>query len=344
MMLKITVPTVKAEFLITAKALAEWTGMLYNDLTLIVYTPDGKEFHGNFVDPQPAGKNFDDKNNVEKIIIPDPPEGIYRVVVKGDLVMMDAPGGTGQDYALVVSGDLVATLRARLSSYPKNRDPLPAPKFCNKRGSRFGRNPIWGDGPLMKDDVRGNWVKRMKEMLADLRYKTVVNEKFDDDTKDNIVDFQGKNNDWEGNPLNVDAKVGPETSDALNRAMVGIWYDAYTTPKELIKKGGTLVITATKEKMKEGLAEVDSDTLNKIKITVKDRRAKTITLLDPLGNRFAFKDQGDFEVLDKDENSLFNGKIKSEDDIEVKKKVETPFTVELKVAKTFYTFYGEIET
>lgn len=322
---------------------SEAAGILYNDLTLIVHTPDGREFHGNFVDPQPAGKNFDDKNNIEKVIIAKPAKGIYRVVIKGDMVMIAAPGGTGQDYALVVSGDLVATLRARLSSYPKNLDPLPAPKFCNKRGSRFGRNPIWGDGPLMKGDVRGNWIERMKEMLADLRYKTVVDDKFDDATKKHIVDFQRKNKDWEGNSLNVDARVGPETSDALNRAMVGIWYDEYATPKELIKKTGTLVVTATKEKMKEGLDELDPGPLKKIEITLKNRRAKVITLLDPSGSRFAFKDEGQFEVLDKDENSLFDGKIKSDDDIEVKKEVETPFTVELKVAKTFYTFYGEKE-
>lgn len=323
---------------------SEAAGILYNDLTLIVHTPDGREFHGNFIDPQPPGANFDDKNNVEKVIIANPAKGIYRIIVKGDMVMIAAPGGNGQDYALVVSGDLVATLRARLSSYPKNRDPLPAPKFCNKPESRFGPNPISGEGPLMKGDVRGEWIERMREMLVDLRYKTVVDRNFDDTTKNHIVDFQGKNKDWGGNPLNVDARVGPETSDALNRAMVGKWYDEYVTPKELVKKTGTLVVTATKEKMKEGLKELDPDPLKKIKITLKDRRARVITLLDPSGNRFAFEDEGQFEVLDKDENSLFDGKIKSEDDIEVKKEVETPFTVELEVAKTFYTFYGEKET
>ena len=31
----------------------------------------------------------------------------------------------------------------------------------------------------------------------------------------------------------MDGLVGPKTSDALNRELVGIWYSKYETPKQL---------------------------------------------------------------------------------------------------------------
>ncbi len=323
---------------------------LQNDLTLIVHTPDGKEFHGNFVDAQQPGKNIDDKNNVEKIIIEVPILGIYRIDVKGDNVPKKAPGGKGQDYALVVSAGLSATLKADIKpsdeypARPDNPGKLPAAKLCNKNPPL---NPIKGDDPLVRGDSRKKLVEHLQTMLFDLgfdlgrtgEYKDGVDGVFGELTEKAVKDFQGKNKDWNGNWLKVDKRVGPKTSDALNRAMVGIWYDEYVTPKELTKD--TRIITATEHAIKEGLS-FDPDPVKSIKVFLKKRRGtKAITLLDPSGKRFSFKGEGRFEVLDKDEKLLSSGKLKSEDDIIIQKTVTKPFSVELKVDKTFYTFYGE---
>jgi len=65
------------------------------------------------------------------------------------------------------------------------------------------------------------------------------------------VSFQGKNRDWDGKQLKVDGLVGPDTSDALNRAMVGKWYDHYQTPEKLVE--GKPYHTATTDHMNSGL-------------------------------------------------------------------------------------------
>jgi len=124
--------------------------------------------------------------------------------------------------------------------------------------------------------------------------------------------------------------------------MVGIWHDNYVTPIGLTKD--TLVITATRQASMEGKISINPHSAKNFKAILKDRPSAIITLRDPPGTRFPFDGQGQFEVFDGDENSLWKGKIKSEEDILVKKEVETPFTVELEVAKTFYTFYGEEAT
>lgn len=339
---------------VSFKATLVWTDSpgksLQNDLTLIVHTPDDKEFHGNFVGAQNPSRNFDDKNNVEKIIIEKPILGIYRIGVKGDNVPKKAPGGRGQDYALVISADLSATLKADIRpsdeypARPDNHGNLLASKLCNKFPPL---NPIKGDGPLVRGDSRKKLVEHLQTMLFDLGFdlgrtgenKDGVDGVFGELTEKAVKDFQGKNRDWEWNSLKVDKRVGPKTSDALNRAMVGIWYDEYVTPKELTEE--KLIITATEHAIKEGLSH-DPDPVKSIKVFLKKRRGtKAITLLDPSDKRFSFKGEGRFEVLDKTEKLLSSGKIKSEDDIIIQKTVTKPFSVELKVDKTFYTFYGE---
>jgi serine protease AprX len=329
------------------KATLVWTDFrgpdLVNDLTLIVQTPGDSEFHGNFSEPQQPGMNFDDMNNVEKVVIDNPDEGIYRIVVQGDRVEQNAPGGSGQDFAVVVSGDLRATLKA-IVKYPYNLGELPAVRLCN-RYEPF--NPIQGEGPLMRNDTRDDLVELTQKMLVDLGYdlgntgenQDGVDGVFGDITDARVRDFQKEHEDWEGNPLDVDGRVGPETSDALNRAMVGLWYDEYVTPHELTRE--TLIATATTEQVKEGLS-LDPDELKSIKVIVKERQAeKTIRLLDPSGSRFTFEGDGHYEVLNRDENHVVDGSITSDEDISIQEEVTAPFTVDLEVDQTFYTFYGE---
>lgn len=316
---------------------------LVNDITLVVHTPDGREFHGNFTEAQQPGTNIDDTNNVEKVVIENPEEGIYRIVVRGDRVEQDAPGGSGQDFALVVSAGISATLTA-VAKYPYSLGELPAVKLCN-RYEPF--NPVQGEGPLIRNDGREDLVELTQKMLVDLGYdlgrtgenKDGVDGVFGEITYERVRDFQKENEDWEGNPLEVDGKVGPETSDALNKAMVGLWYDEYVTPREL--SGETLIATATNERAKEGLS-LDPEELKNIKVIVKDRQTeKKITLLDPSSSRFTFEGEGHYEVLDRDENRVVDGSISGEEDISIEEEVTTPFTVELEVDQTFYTFYGE---
>lgn len=131
-----------------------------------------------------------------------------------------------------------------MSRYPDNPGSLPALKLCN---SSPPYNPIQGDGALgnqyrgqmlYRGSDRKKLVETLQSMLVSLGYDvgpSGVDGKFGDNTEKALKLFQKENKDWEGNQLNVDGLVGPKTSDALNRAMVGVWYDHYQTPKELVE-------------------------------------------------------------------------------------------------------------
>lgn len=123
---------------------------------------------------------------------------------------------------------------------------LPAPDFCNQEGG--GRaNPIYGRGALgnqyagrmyYSGDDREEHITLVQTMLMDLGYdvgSAGADGKFGNDTEKAVRKFQEEHADWGGEKLNVDGLVGPETADALNRAMVGAngWYDRHQTEKEL---------------------------------------------------------------------------------------------------------------
>lgn len=83
-------------------------------------------------------------------------------------------------------------------------------------------------------------------------------------TGEAVVAFQKDHKDWEGNALAVDKLVGPETSDALNREMVGRWYDLYQTPPELT--GGKPIFTVTTERLTDPGLEIENSQENEPKI------------------------------------------------------------------------------
>jgi serine protease AprX len=338
------------------KATLVWTDVadfpnkkeLVNNLDLVVHTPDKKEYHGNFIEPQAPGNNLDSANNVEKIIINTPESGIFRVdILANSDKIVDAPGGKGQDFALVVSGDLKNTLKARVRRF-KDSGTLDPIRLCNK----YNPNPclpkdLLGDGPLIKDDDRQADVEILQKMLIALGQIDKAGEKQDDTfifgptTQREVKNFQTKNKKWDNTTLLVDGKVGPETSDALNRAMVGKWYSVYITPKRLT--GDWLLVTATKKEFEKGISILTEVGVKETRIVVKENEPSLITLWNPSGKRFSFDDEGDYDVVDGEEKSLQRGKIKKEDDIKLVKEVAIPFTVELQVKKTLYTFYGEEE-
>lgn len=153
--------------------------------------------------------------------------------------------------------------------------PLPAEKLCNKWGEG---NPINGDGPLGNQNKermhyigsdREELVKTVQMMLKTLGYDlgtsgpdgNGIDGYFGDTTEEAMIDFQMKNKDWDGELLKEEGLVGPRTSDALNRAMVGKlyknnrknykWYDHYQTPEKLVD--GKPYLTVTSEFFTKGL-------------------------------------------------------------------------------------------
>jgi hypothetical protein len=107
-----------------------------------------------------------------------------------------------------------------------------------------------GKGPLKRDDNRSELVRHVQQMLDALGlYPGKADGDFGPITEKAIKGFQEKYKDWDGNALKVDGLVGPRTSDALNRALVGVWYDRYDTPKELTKE--TKLIAVSKKSARE---------------------------------------------------------------------------------------------
>ena len=114
-------------------------------------------------------------------------------------------------------------------------------------------------------------VKTVQTMLAELGYDvgpSGPDGNFGNMTEDAVMAFQKDNKDWDGNQLKVDGLVGPDTSDALNRKMVGIWYDEYVTPVELTIE--YKMVTVISEKLNKSLKIDVNDALGikKIKILV----------------------------------------------------------------------------
>ena len=98
-----------------------------------------------------------------------------------------------------------------------------------------------GKGPLTRGDSRQDAVKHLQSMLSALKYdlgdtgpdNDGVDGDFGAKTQIAVEEYQKSHKDWEGKQLLKDGRVGPRTSDALNRTLVGFWYDKYETPTEL---------------------------------------------------------------------------------------------------------------
>ena len=114
-----------------------------------------------------------------------------------------------------------------------NPGPLPALDMRNRSEG--------GKGPLKRGDSRSDLVKHLQQMLSALKYdlgdtgpdNDGVDGDFGAKTQIAVEEYQKSYKDWEGKQLLKDGRVGPRTSDALNRTLVGFWYDKYETPTEL---------------------------------------------------------------------------------------------------------------
>jgi hypothetical protein len=164
-----------------------------------------------------------------------------------------------------------------MPDYPEKSGPLPAPYLKNK--SDGGKGPLGRPDFCSKDP---ELVKHLQKMLVTLGYnlgtygqdKDGVDGPFGNLTETAVNDFQEKNLDWEANQLKLDALIGPRTSDALNRAMVGRWYDHYQTPGELVDD--KQLYTVTSEFLTKGFS-IKPGTSHKARILLADKKElKTI--------------------------------------------------------------------
>jgi len=148
-----------------------------------------------------------------------------------------------------------STTSSSKNEYSENPGPLPVLDLRNRSEG--------GQGPLAKEDSRKTLVEHLQEMLRHLGYHLVkgryiprterrgnsIDGIFGEMTEKAVKDFQASTADWTGKPLAQDGLVGPLTADALNRAMVGLWYDKYETPTEITGEDRGL-ISVTESLMK----------------------------------------------------------------------------------------------
>jgi hypothetical protein len=150
---------------------------------------------------------------------------------------------------------------SRMSDLPDEGDDsnqLPAIDLCNSWG--LG-NPILGKGALGNEKTgrmyyQGEDKKKLVEiaqrMLKELGYNLGtsgpngdgVDGGFGDFTDKAVRQFQEGYKNWNSDPLKIDGLIGPETSDALNREMVGRWYHHYQTPIDLVEGGPYHAVTS----------------------------------------------------------------------------------------------------
>jgi hypothetical protein len=162
--------------------------------------------------------------------------------------------------------------------YPPNIQELPVLKLCNRK---YKPNPIKGSGPLGNkkkgrlyykkeggDPSFSELVTLLQKMLDELIYPlgpAGIDGDFGRYTEKAVKKFQSEYSDFQGRQLKRNRKVGPMTADALNRAMVGIWFPFYETPIELTED--TLLVTVTKSALKTGVL-IDPKDAKKAKLVL----------------------------------------------------------------------------
>lgn len=142
-------------------------------------------------------------------------------------------------------------------------EPLPAEKLRNQGDGENAAGALGNEKSgrmYYSGSDRTSLVSTLQAMLLELGYSLGdtgpdndgIDGVFGKMTEDAVKDFQGRNKGWNGELLKVDGLVGPRTSDALNRKMVGRWYEHYQTPDALVE--GVPTHTATSGFLRSGLA------------------------------------------------------------------------------------------
>jgi HD superfamily phosphohydrolase len=104
--------------------------------------------------------------------------------------------------------------------------------------------------------------------------------------------------DWEGESLNEDEFVGPRTSDALNRALVGIWYDFYQTDPKLTDE--KLIVTVTPKFLTNGSLYLENiEQYKEVKIIVKTFPRDTVSEEEPRWKRLQREADAQWKYLEE---------------------------------------------
>ncbi|OLD04526.1 hypothetical protein AUG19_00245 [archaeon 13_1_20CM_2_54_9] len=196
-----------------------------------------------------------------------------------------------------------------MKDYPDNPGPLDPLVLKDKPD---GNGPLGG-----AENEDHDIIKHLQQMLLVVGYERKLGDTGDDQngvdgiygklTREAVVDFQKKNEDWEGNSLKDDGLVGPRTADALNHELIGIWYGEYHTPIELVEK--THLLSATRPALEQGVT-LQFKKAEKVKVVLSTGPTEQIiTLLDDQDKAFSFEGKAKWEVLDDKRNNLGSGEL-----------------------------------
>jgi hypothetical protein len=138
------------------------------------------------------------------------------------------------------------------SEYPDNPGSLDPLDLRNR--SDGGRGPVSKNSRTEESAL----VKHIQSMLKALGYNlgtsgtdlNGVDGDFGDITEKAVKQFQEGHKDYKNTQLGKDGEVGVLTSEALNRALVGRWYQKYETPRDLTEN--RIIITIVAADLEEG--------------------------------------------------------------------------------------------
>jgi peptidoglycan hydrolase-like protein with peptidoglycan-binding domain len=253
-----------------------------------------------------------------------------------------------------------------MPDYPANPGPLPLFKLRNMTNPQFPIDPAFTkerketgqqvqadaenespEGPLAFEDKRTELVKQLQLMLKEDGFEIGsatnpdgVDGKFGDLTRSAVREFQERNKDAEGNPLKIDGEVGPLTADALNRRMVGQWYDQYDSPKEITS--GVAFVTVTPERLSEGitLCITGDGKENTESVGVRRRRTDSRVAFENIPSTIRARAGIQIQILDEELNTV-GPNIKFEENRSKERMTDDEGFIVVSQDKPFLTMLGD---
>lgn len=194
------------------------------------------------------GQTIDNKTDNKGLVIE--PSLKTGVTIKLKLQKKNDQNGIDAEGEAVGYEDIVELEEEK--SPEENPGPLPSLDLRNRSEG--------GQEPLKREDPRQSLIRHFQLMLNELGYdlgltgpeEDGVDGLYQERSEEAVKEFQELHKDWDGQPLNVNGMVGPRTSDALNRELVGIWYEKYDTPDQLTP-GRKLIAMTESFSAEEGL-------------------------------------------------------------------------------------------
>ncbi len=204
--------------------------ILINDLNLSVMTPSGIIFKGNNIKEgiSQEGGEWDNKNNVERVIIPFPEEGIYEIRVEGFKIPMPS-----QSFSLVATGAISKSYNYYL------------PIIAKKGGAN---ETFW------KTSL---WINNTEDFPIELKLKYYNYEEYEKE-----IILQAKETIFEEDPLlnwfSIEEGAGPLLIESLgvlkcyaniyNNSINGTYGQSYKAFSSSFEKGEVLIFTGLSQK------------------------------------------------------------------------------------------------